>query len=102
MALLNIATLATDVQRTLKKIEAPAGLELLCYKRNRGVAILKCSDGNLFLKEFGYKDQERTISSSALAKELKTIVKREFPRSRKVRLVKIDSPDELDRKRQKI
>jgi hypothetical protein len=42
------------------------------------------------------------VSPEQLARELKTMVKREFPRSRKVRLIKFTNPDELARERQKI
>ena len=102
MALVNITTLPNDTLRALKKIESPGGIELLSYKRNRGIAILKRDDGALLLKEYGYKDQELVIPAANLSKILKSMVKREFPRSRKVRLVKLDSPDQLERKRQKI
>lgn len=102
MALVNIATVATDVKRVLKKIPYPGGIELLSYKRNRGIAILKQEDSTLILRESGYEEQEIVIPSAKLTKELKTMVKREFPRSRKVRLIKISHPDELERKRQKI
>ena len=102
MTLVNITTLSNDTLRALKKIEPPGGIELLSYKRNRGIAILKRGDGSILLKEYGYKDQELVIPAANLSKTLKTMVKREFPRSRKVRLIKLDSPDKLDRKRQKI
>ena len=102
MALVNIATLLTDVKRTLKKITFPGGIELLSYKRNRGIAILTQEDSTLELREFGYKEQEIIIPGERLTKELKPMVKREFPRSRKVRLIKISNPDELERIHQKI
>ena len=102
MALVNIATLLTDIKRTLKKISFPGGIELLSYKRNRGIAILRQEDSTLELREFGYKEQQFIIPESRLAKELKTMIKREFPRSRKVRLIKLGHPKELERVHQKI
>ena len=39
------------------------------------------------------------LDASQLAKLLKTLIKREFPRSRKVRLHKFSDPGELDRQR---
>ncbi len=102
MALTNIATLLTDIKRTLKKISSPGGIELLSYKRNRGIAILKRDDMTLELREFGYQEQQFVIPASRLTKELKTMIKREFPRSRKVRLVKLAAPKDLERVRQKI
>ncbi len=102
MALINITTLLTEVKRTLKKISFPGGIELLSYKRNRGIAILPQEDLTCVIKEFGYREQEKTIPADRLAKELKTMIKREFPRSRKVRLIKISHPSELERIHQKI
>ncbi len=102
MALVNIATLLTDVKRSLKNISFPGGIELLSYKRNRGIAILTREDLTLELREFGYKEQEIVIPENRLTKELKTMIKREFPRSRKVRLIKISHPEELERVHQKI
>jgi 16S rRNA C1402 (ribose-2'-O) methylase RsmI len=102
MALVNIATLYYDVIQHLKKIRFPGGIELLSYKRNRSIAILVQEDETLLLKESGYKELETLTSPAKLAKDLKVMVKREFPRSRKVRLVKLSHPDELERKRQKI
>ena len=56
----------------------------------------------LEIQEHGYKEQEVVISPEKLAKELTSMVKREFPRSRKVRLIKLNDPKELDRIHQKI
>lgn len=102
MALVNISTVLADTRRTLKKIDPPGGIELLSYKRNRGIAIIKKENGEIEIREHGYKEQCLRISQDKLAKELKTMLKREFPRSRKVRLIKFDDPGELDRLYQKI
>ena len=102
MALVNIATILNDTLGVLKKTKPPGGVELLSYKRNRGIAIIK-KEAKLFeLKEHGYKEQEFEFSIDALAKELKTMIKREFPRSKKVRLIKFSDPKELERIHQKI
>ncbi len=102
MALVNIATILADSKRALKKIAAPGGIELLSYKRNRGIAVIKRSDDLLELREHGYQDQNLEIHPDRLLKELKTMIKREFPRSRKVRLIKFNDPQQLDRIHQKI
>ena len=102
MALVNIATILTDTLRILKKIDAPGGIELLSYKRNRGIAIIKKKNGFQELREHGYEEQAFELPDDQLAKELKTMIKREFPRSKKVRLIKFNDPKELDRIHQKI
>lgn len=98
----NIDTVLTDTLRLLKKITPPGGIELLSYNRNRGIAIIKKEAMVLEVREDGYVQQVLELSPEQLARELKTMVKREFPRSRKVRLIKFTNPDELARERQKI
>lgn len=61
MALVNVATLLTDVKRTLNKISFPGGIELLSDKRNHEIAILTREDSTLGLGEFGYQEQEIRI-----------------------------------------
>jgi hypothetical protein len=102
MALVNIATILADTQRVLKKIKPPGGIGLLSYKRNRTFAIIKKDTDRLELREHGYRDQEFELPAEQLAKELKTMIKREFPRSKKILLVKFSTPLELERVRQKI
>ncbi len=102
MALVNISSLLADTLRALDKIDPPGGVELLSYKRNRGIAIIKKDGGGIELREQGYKEQEIDIPLPQLPKVLKAMLKREFPRSRKVRLIKFDDPKVLDRVRQKI
>ena len=102
MALVNIATIIADTRRVLRKIDPPGGVELLSYKRNRSIAIIKKTANRILIREQGYSDQEYEISPDNLGKELKIMIKREFPRSRKVRLSKFHDLEELDRDRQKI
>ncbi|MEN8198652.1 MAG: hypothetical protein ABFR63_01135 [Thermodesulfobacteriota bacterium] len=102
MAFINIATVISESIRTLKKIAPPGGIELLSYKRNRGIAVIKKDQDLLEIREYGYEERKFSIHPDQLAKELKSMVKREFPRSRKVRLIKFSDPAELDRLRQKI
>ena len=102
MALVNMNTVITTTLRTLKKCSPPGGVELLSYKRNRRIAIIKKSMSLVEIRENGYVEQIFETGLDTLDKELKTLVKREFPRSRKVRLVKFDDPTELERTYQKI
>lgn len=102
MALINIASVINTAIITLKKTLPPGGIELLSYKRNRGIAIIKKSNNILQIREYGYFEQEFDTSFETFEKKLKTIIKREFPRSRKIRLLKFNNPAELDRTLQKI
>ncbi len=102
MALINIDTALHDAIRIIKKSPLNGGVELLSYKRNRTVAIIRLTDSTVHIHENGYLDEETDVTLNELPKKLKTILKREFPRSRKIRFFKFSSPEELCRIRQKI
>lgn len=102
MALVNVDTVLADTQRLLKKIAPPGGIELLSYKRNRRIAIIKKEAILVEVREDGYVQQVVELSPEQLVRELKTMIKREFPRSRKVRMIKFSNPEDLERERQKI
>ncbi len=102
MALINIDNALHEVKRKLKKCEIKGGLELMSYKRNRTVAIVKEEDGRFTVLENGYEKAEQRFVEDELIKKLKSIIKREFPRSRKIRIFKFSNPIELERIHQKI
>ncbi len=102
MALVNIESALLKVCRALKKCQPGTGFEILSYKRNRGVSIIKQEDGTYFLKERGYKNQELTIEDQHIKKTLHSIMKREFPRSRKVRIYGIEGKEQLNRPLKKL
>ncbi len=102
MALINIRSAIKQVQLIVRKLEPPQGVEILTYKRNRGVTIIKIDEENLSVQERGYEEQSFQVSMDDLGKLLKTIAKREFPRSRKVRVYQLDSPYCLGIKRKQI
>lgn len=102
MALINIASILNETLRILNQTTPPGGVELLSYKRNRGIAIVKIGTDEIRLLERGYQEQTMDISLPQLSKVLKSMIKREFPRSRKVRMIKFQDPKTLERTRQKI
>ena len=102
MALINIDTAIKRSIQMLKKLSPPQGLEILTYKRNRGVSILKMDEDLLSVRERGYEENEYSVSFAALPKLLKSISKREFPRSRKVRIYQLASLEEEGRERKKL
>lgn len=97
MSLVNIDSLLRQVLQMVKKIDPPAGLEMLTYKRNRGIAVTVLAENLYQVREYGYTEQELVVGDGELAKILKPIIKREFPRSRKVRIHRFSDPSELDR-----
>ena len=102
MALINIQSAIKQVQQIVRKLEPPQGVEILTYKRNRGITIIKIDEENLSVQERGYQENSYQVTMGQLPKLLKTIAKREFPRSRKVRVYQLDSPYCLGIKRKQI
>ena len=70
----------------LKKLPTGNYLDLRTYKRNRSVIIVKERDGEFLVIENGYCSERFNVRSDKLGKLLKTIIRREFPRSNKIRL----------------
>jgi len=95
VSLVNKDTLVRQVLQILRKIEPPAGIELFSYKRDRKVAVFLLPDQQACILEQGFEEQELTLPVAELPKILKTMIKREFPRSRKVRVYRFSDPEEL-------
>ncbi len=102
MALVSIEMVLAELKRYLKVCPKGGGMELMSYKRNRTIAVIKSSEDSLRIIEKGYIVEETTVKSAQLEKKLKKLMKREFPRSRKIRLHKFNHEDELERIHQKI
>jgi len=61
-------------------------LDLRTYKRNRSVAIVKRSEDDFLIIEDGYFQERHQLKSEKLKKTLKALLRKEFPRSHKIRL----------------
>ena len=102
MALVNIDSVLRNLLQKLEKLDPPQGIELLSYKRNRSIAVLLLDDKKILVRERGYRDAEQVVEKCFLHKHLKSLIKYEFPRSRKVRMYQVDNPLELDKVRKKL
>jgi len=102
MALINIDTAIKRSLQMLGKLSPPQGVEILTYKRNRGVSILKQDEKILHVRERGYEENEYSVTRDDLPRLLKSIAKREFPRSRKVRIYQLSGPEEQGQDRKKL
>ncbi len=91
MALLSIKSLRSHVLRLLARTRPPAGIELLSYKRDRSIIFICLQEGGYRVIERGFVQQDCIVEASALSRLLKTLIRREFPRSHKVRLLKFSS-----------
>jgi len=75
----------------LKKLPVSHCLDLRTYKRNRSVMIAKVAEDDLLVIEDGYFKERFRVKPEKLKKLLKTLMKKEFPRSRKIRLYVLDN-----------
>lgn len=80
-------------------------LEIRTYKRDRSVLFVKKTMDRVLVFEDGYERQEFEIGLKGLRKLLKTLLKRKFPRSTKIRVYSLgpyDSRTSGSMKRKKI
>ncbi len=75
----------TVIER-LKKLPVDHYLDIRTYKRNRSVIVVQQSQEELLVIQNGYEFNRYQINHKELKKLLKTLLKKEFPRSNKVRL----------------
>ncbi len=102
MALINRDSVLKHTLRLLKRTEAPGGIQLLSYKRNRKISIIKEEASFFLVHEQGYDHKKWYLPFDELSKLLKMLIKREFPRSRKIRVMVFQHPDELKNTYKKI
>jgi hypothetical protein len=74
------------VTERLENLPVGHYLDLRTYKRNRSVIIVKQSENNLLIIEDGFSKEKFCINSEKLKKLLTTLLRKEFPRSHKIRL----------------
>lgn len=102
MALINRDAALHEALRIITSSRIGSGIELMSYKRNRSVALIRISEERVIMKERGYDEQNTNLHISSLKKKLKAAISKEFPRSRKIRFHKFNDEIELKRIRQKI
>ena len=102
MALVNIDTVLRTLLQRLDKLSPPQGIELLSYKRNRSIGVLLLGNNKVLVRERGYRSSEQVLGRDSLLKHLKSLIKYEFPRSRKLRICQVAEPADLDRERKKL
>ena len=74
------------VCKRLEKLPLGHYIDLKTYKRNRAVIIVKVNEEKLLIIEDGYFKDRFLIKADKLKTLLKTLLKKEFPRSKKIRL----------------
>ncbi|WP_035075554.1 hypothetical protein [Maridesulfovibrio zosterae] len=77
----------------LKKIPVGRGLDLRTYKRDRSVIIMHTNEDLFSVIEDGFEKEQFSTDLKGMKKLLKKLLKREFPRSNKIRVYEIDRND---------
>ncbi len=92
--MLDKSAVVQAILNKLDKIPCGHALDLRTYKRNRSVIILKQTEDSYRIIEDGFSQERFTVPSAKLKKTLQKLLKKEFPRSRKVRVYDLGSWDE--------
>ena len=92
--MLDVSTLIPAVQEKLDKLPSGHALDLRTYKRNRSVIIRKQEEDSFLFLENGFYRDRLTVPRDKVKKTLKKMLKKEFPRSRKVRVYDLGPWDE--------
>ena len=83
--------------RQMKSAQPGQGLEVLTFKGDRSITIVKTAQDTYLVTEKGFVEaQYPDLSPEKLKKVLKTLEKREFPRSNKLRTRKIDNASTVE------
>lgn len=93
------ATALESVLRKLKKLPAGHCIDLRTYKRNRSLLIIHSAENKFTIFEDGYDTITHEAELKCMRKLLKTLFKREFPRSSKIRMYELGKYNEAMRER---
>lgn len=84
--MLDIAGAIPTILTRLRKLSVGHGLDLRTFKRDRSVAITRMADDMYVVEENGFSRETFSTDIKGMRKLLKTLLKREFPRSNKIRM----------------
>ena len=79
-------TLIPTLLERLQKMPVGHCVDIRTYKRNRSVLFIKESEQDFRILQNGFQTLEHQVSLTKMPRFLKGILKKEFPRSNKVRL----------------
>lgn len=92
MTLVSIHRLHRRVLQLSAATDPPGGIAWLSCKRDWGISIFFREEGWYLGLEKGFEEQELRVQADGPARVLNTLIKREFSRSRKVRLEQVILP----------
>ena len=87
-----------DINRTIPTVlsrvatlKCSEGIRIATFKKDRHITIIRLDDSTVRIKRYGFENEEYTLPESKIKKELKSLLKQEFPRSNKVHLSNVTS-----------
>ena len=87
--MLDKTALIPALRAKMKKLPLGHAIDLRTYKRDRSLVIVRLPEEMFLVIEDGFAQHEFRVEAAGLPKLLKTLLKREFPRSNKVRLYQL-------------
>lgn len=91
--MIDIAGAVPNILSRLRKLPVGHGLELLTFKRDRGLRVRRIGEDRFTATEFGYQAGTVQADLKSMRRVLKTVLKREFPRSNKMRVHALGDQD---------
>lgn len=86
-----------SVLKRMKKLKVGQCVDMRSFKRNRSVVIVCCGEDSFRVVEDGFFQEVWDNQSTEKVKRLlKTLLKKEFPRSNKIRLYTLDSYEDAN------
>lgn len=92
--MLDISAAIPNILQRLDKIPVGQGLDLRTYKRNRSVIVMKTGEEVFEIIENGFYQERFRVRKDKLKKTLKSLFKKEFPRSNKIRVYQLEELNE--------
>lgn len=86
-------TAIPTIMNRLKKLPVGHAIDLRTYKRNRSVVIARTADDEFDVVENGFHEERFLVPLDKMKKLLKLLLKKEFPRSTKMRLYDLGESD---------
>ncbi|XPV76827.1 MAG: hypothetical protein ACNI27_02585 [Desulfovibrio sp.] len=83
----------STIKQKLTKLPVGHCLDLRTYKRDRSVVIRKDDENTYLFIVNGFSKERITVSVKKLERTLKGLLKKEFPRSNKIRLYDLGKTD---------
>ena len=93
ICMIDKATAIPTIMNRLKKLPVGHAIDLRTYKRNRSVVIARVGEDAFDVVEKGFHEDRFLIPLSKMKKLLKGLLKKEFPRSTKIRLYDLGAAD---------